>query len=235
MVGAIIFAPTGAPSEEPVVGLAQRVVVARAGASRDAAVQHSLEYPGSEHLEFELEGGARSVVEFEGVLPEAAPCVAYALVDLDGQVGTVVDVPPRYTASLVWLFTWSAASTLIMAVDSVIPLVCKDIISVLDSDTLRLNVVHMTTITPIIFLSFSGDTETTPSLSAQSMPQSGVAGTDSLAVAPPRPPQPPPAPSFFLRYNKASMMSLSALKHAYVTFITATNKMLNRRGTNMHP
>ena len=38
---------------------------------------------------------ARSVAQFEGVLPEAAPCVAYALVDLDGQVVIVVDVPPE--------------------------------------------------------------------------------------------------------------------------------------------
>ena len=42
--------------------------------------------------EFELEESARSVVQFEGVLPEAAPCVAYAPVDLDRQVSVVVDV-----------------------------------------------------------------------------------------------------------------------------------------------
>ena len=78
------------------VGLAQRVVVARARAPRDAAVQHCHEYLDSEHPEFELEGTARSVVQFEGVLPEAAPsCVAYARVDLDGRVGIVVDVPPK--------------------------------------------------------------------------------------------------------------------------------------------
>ena len=41
---------------------------------------------------FELEGSARSVVQFEGVLREAAPCVAYAPVGLDGQVGVVVGV-----------------------------------------------------------------------------------------------------------------------------------------------
>ena len=34
-------------------------------------------------------------MQFEGVLPEAAPCVAYASIGLDGQVGTVVDVPPE--------------------------------------------------------------------------------------------------------------------------------------------
>ena len=44
---------------------------------------------------FEFEGSARSVVQFEGVLPQAAPCVAYAPVDLDEQVGILVDVSPE--------------------------------------------------------------------------------------------------------------------------------------------
>ena len=47
------------------------------------------------HPDFELEGSARSVVQFEGILPKAAPCVAYAPVELDGQIGVVVDVPPE--------------------------------------------------------------------------------------------------------------------------------------------
>ena len=95
MVGAIVLSPTDAASQEPVVGSAQRVVVACARAPRDAAVQHCLEYVGSKHPDFELEGSARLVVQFEGVLPEAATCAAYALVGLDGQVGILVDVPPR--------------------------------------------------------------------------------------------------------------------------------------------
>ena len=93
MVGAIVHSPTDAVSQEPVAGSAQRIVVARARAPRDAAVQYCLEYLGSEHPYFELEGSAWSVVQFEGVLPEAAPCVAYASIDLDGQVAIVVDVP----------------------------------------------------------------------------------------------------------------------------------------------
>ena len=84
MVGAIVLSPTDAASQGPVMGSAQRVVVARAPAPRVAAVQYCLEYLGSEHPDFELEGSTRSVVQFEGVLPEAAPCVAYAPVDLDG-------------------------------------------------------------------------------------------------------------------------------------------------------
>ena len=47
MVGAIVVSPTDAASQEAVVGSAQRVVVARARAPRDAAVQHCLEYLGS--------------------------------------------------------------------------------------------------------------------------------------------------------------------------------------------
>ena len=47
VVGAIVLLPTDAASPEAVVGSAQRVVVARARAPRDAAVQYSLEYHGS--------------------------------------------------------------------------------------------------------------------------------------------------------------------------------------------
>ena len=95
MAGAIVISPTDTASQEAVVGSAQRVVVARAQAPRDAAVQHRLEYLGPEHPDFQLEGSARSVVQFEGALPASAPCVAYSPVDLDGQVGIVVDVPPE--------------------------------------------------------------------------------------------------------------------------------------------
>ena len=75
------------------VGTVQRVVVARARAPRDAAVQHCVEYTGAEYPDFEVEWSARSVVQFKGLLPEAVPCVAYTPVDLNGQVGIVVDVP----------------------------------------------------------------------------------------------------------------------------------------------
>ena len=47
VVGANVISPTGAASKEPVVGSAQRVVVARARAPPDAAVQRCLEYLGS--------------------------------------------------------------------------------------------------------------------------------------------------------------------------------------------
>ena len=62
MVGAIVLSPTDTASQEAVVGSAQRVVVARAGAPRDAALQHFLEYFDFKHPDFELEGSAQSAV-----------------------------------------------------------------------------------------------------------------------------------------------------------------------------
>ena len=88
MVGAIALSPSDAAGQEAVVGSAQRVVVTRARAPRDAAIQHCLEYFGFQHPDLKLEGSARSVVQFEGILPEAVPGVAYTPVD-----GVVVDVP----------------------------------------------------------------------------------------------------------------------------------------------
>ena len=70
MVGAIVLSPTDAASQEAVVGSTQRVVVARVRAPRRAAVQHYLEDLGSESPDFEPERSARSVVQFEGILPE---------------------------------------------------------------------------------------------------------------------------------------------------------------------
>ena len=87
------------------MGLAQRVVVVRTRTLRDAAVNSCPEYLGSKHPEFELEESGRSVVQFDGVLPEAAPCVAYALVDLDRQVGVVTDVPPEVYKLLRFAYT----------------------------------------------------------------------------------------------------------------------------------
>ena len=127
-----MLSPTHAASQEAVVGSTQRAVVARRRTPRHSAVQHCRKYLDSEHPDFELEGSARSAVQFEGVRPEAAPCVAYAPVNLDGRVRIVVDVPPRYTNSFVWLYTWPAASTLNIAVDTGIPFTRKHMISVFD-------------------------------------------------------------------------------------------------------
>ena len=74
--------------------------------------------------------------------------------------------PRRYTNSRVWLYTWPVASTLNMAVDYGIPFAREHMISVLASNTVRPHAAHTTTITPIIFLSCSGDCETTPASSA---------------------------------------------------------------------
>ena len=55
MVGAIVLSPADTASQEAVVGSAQRVVVERSRATRDAAVPHCLGYLGSEHPDFEHE------------------------------------------------------------------------------------------------------------------------------------------------------------------------------------
>ena len=74
--------------------------------------------------------------------------------------------PPGCMNSSVWLYIWSAASTLNMAVDSGTCFVRQQMISVLASDTVRPNAAQTNTGTPVIFLSFSGDCETTPASSA---------------------------------------------------------------------
>ena len=109
VVGASALSPSDAAGQEAVVGSAQRVVVTRARALRDTAVQHSLEFFGFQHPDLELEGGARSVVQFEGICPEVAPGVAYGPVDLDGQVGVVIDNPPEVN-EIVCLFVYLAGS-----------------------------------------------------------------------------------------------------------------------------
>ena len=77
----------------------------------------------------------------------------------------MVDVSPE-VYKLVRLVVHLARCTLNVAVDSGIPFVRKPMISVLASDTVRPNAAHTTTITPIIFLSCSGDCETTLASSA---------------------------------------------------------------------
>ena len=78
----------------------------------------------------------------------------------------MVDVSPEVYKLVRLLYTCPAASTLNVAVDSGIPFARKHMISVLASDTMRLNAAHTTTITSMIFLSYSGDLETTPASSA---------------------------------------------------------------------
>ena len=63
MVGASALSPSDAAGQEAVVSSAQRVVVTRAPAPRDKALQHCLEYFGFQHPDLELEEGARLVVQ----------------------------------------------------------------------------------------------------------------------------------------------------------------------------
>ena len=161
VVDAIVLSSTDATNQEALVGPVQRAVVARARAPHHAAVQRCLKHLGSYHPKFDLKGSARSVVQFRGVLPEA-PCVTYVPVDVDGKIGILwLTFPRRCMNSFVWLYTWSATSTLNMAMASGIPSVRKHVISGLSSDTVRPNAAHATSITPIIILRCSGDCETT--------------------------------------------------------------------------
>ena len=146
-----------------------------------------------QHPDLELEGGARSVVQFEGILPEAAPGVAYAPVDLDGHIGVVVDVPPE-VYEIVNLLVYLAGSLDAECGGGIrYPPCAQTLISVLASETVRPNVTHTAMITTIIFLSCSGDFETTPASSAYIMPHIDVSGAGSPAVVFPR----SPAAAFF--------------------------------------
>ena len=147
MVGVIIvISPADAASQEAVVDSTQRAVVARSRARRDAVVQQCLEYLGSYFRKLHHALRMRQLTSMD-------------------RSALWLTFPPRYPNSFVWLYTWPAASTLNVEVDSGIPFVCKHMILVLASDTVRPNAAHTTTITPIIFLSCSGDCETTPASS----------------------------------------------------------------------
>lgn len=55
-------------------------------------VQHYLEKVGFQHPDLEFKRSDRSVVQFEGILSEVAPGVAYAQFDFDGEVGVATNV-----------------------------------------------------------------------------------------------------------------------------------------------
>ena len=84
MISATMLSPSDAAGQEVVVRTAQRVLVARLWTPCNAAVQYCLEKFGFQHSDLELEGSARTVVQFERILPEAAPGFAYAPVYFDG-------------------------------------------------------------------------------------------------------------------------------------------------------
>ena len=99
MVGAIVLSPTDAASQEAVVSSAQRVELAR---GLHVTQPYSIVSITSA-LSIRTLSSARSVVQFENVLPEDAPCVVYAPVDFGGQVDIVVDIPPDEVYELVHL------------------------------------------------------------------------------------------------------------------------------------
>ena len=98
-------------------------------APRDTALQHCLEYFGFQHPGLEL-GSARSVVLFEEILPELHQALRMPQSISMDRLAWWLPFPPRYTKSFVCLYTWPAASTLNVAVESDILLVRKHMISV---------------------------------------------------------------------------------------------------------
>ena len=86
-------------------------------------------------------------MQFGGVLLEAAPCVAYALVDLDGQVGIVVDISPEVDELVCLGINLACCLYTDYGGGLRHPLVRKHMVSVLASDTVRSNLAHTTMIT----------------------------------------------------------------------------------------
>lgn len=98
-------------------------------------------------LNFQRKGNARSVVHFDGVVPKATPCVAYAPIDVDEQVGIMVDGSleayklENFVECLnVWLL-------MNMALASSPHFVREHMTSVMVSGTARRNVARTNTIT----------------------------------------------------------------------------------------
>ena len=64
--------------------------MARARGPHDAVVQYCLEYLGSLHPDFDLDGSTQSIFSSRVCVRKLRhACVAYASVNLDGQVGIV--------------------------------------------------------------------------------------------------------------------------------------------------
>ena len=156
MVGAILLSPTDAGSQEPIMGSAQRVVVARTRAPRYAAVQHCLEYLGSEHSDVVSRGAIGRSCSSRVFFWKLHHALRTRHSTSMHRSALWLTFPSRHTNSFVWLYTRPAASTLNMAVDSGISFTRKHMISVLTSHDHD----H-----PIIFLSCSGGCETTPASS----------------------------------------------------------------------
>ena len=112
MVGAIVFSLTDAASQEAVVGSAQRAKVAGARAPRDAAAQQRLEYLGSYHPGFELEGSARLVDGSRVFFQKLHHTLLIRRTTSRDRSRLWLTFPSKCTNSFVWFYTWPAASAL---------------------------------------------------------------------------------------------------------------------------
>ena len=77
------------------------------------------------HPDYELEESARSVVQFRMYFRKLHHALRMRRLTSTDRSALWLTFPPRYTNSFVWLYTWPAASTLNMAVDSDIPFARK--------------------------------------------------------------------------------------------------------------
>ena len=166
MIGVIVLSPTDAASQEPVVGSEQRVVVARARAPHDAAIQHVSSVSALSIRILSSRGALGRSYSLRVYFRKLHNALRMRRSTSMDRSALWLTFPPRYINSFVWLYTWPAASTLNVAVDSGIPFAREHMISVLASDTVRPDAAHTTTITLIIFLNCSGDCEMTPASSA---------------------------------------------------------------------
>ena len=145
--------------------------------------------------------------------------------------------PPKYTNSIACLYTWPAA---LMVNDTFSPrLVCRHMISVLDSETVSPNAEHAVTITVTVLSNPYDDRDTMPASSAYSIPHDLCTSSSSF----PRRPSTLPVRevpffspfSFHWSYLMLSMMAASAGKHFSATRSTAVKNMLNSSGASTHP
>ena len=232
MVGAIVLSPTAsdAASQEPVVGSAQRFVVAR---GLHVMQPYSI-VSNTSALSIQILssrgalGRSYSSRVYFGKLHHALRVRRSTLTE---RLALWLTFPPRYTNSFVWLYTWPAASTLNVAVDSGIPFARKHMISVLASDTVRPNAAHSSRSPPS---SSSADRVISRRPCHRQRKACSKAASRGLTLRQLLPPAPSPLFSSS-GIPKASMMPLSALKRVEATFITAAKKMLNRRGASTHP
>lgn len=89
VVSAFMLSPPNAAGQEAVVGSSQPIDVARSWIPCDATVRYRIEDFIFQVSDRQPKGSTSEGVQFEGILPGAAPGIAYAPVDV------VIDIHPE--------------------------------------------------------------------------------------------------------------------------------------------